>query len=244
MTMENLLTSKQAALLGLHKAVFLTVAKSGEYAKRVGKILADHGGLLPKRGDWMKTLQVLIGLIVAFLCFTLFHVYQQMNRLSGELKELKTEYQKVWEVFDQAIRFQEHIQSRTDHATDISYAIVFSARRHRLDPNLLAALIEAESSFNHLAVSRAGCLGLAQLSPDKLKNWKDIYQNVETGSRYLAGLNKRFRGDMDQALAGYNSGPNNRRKMTISHGYIRQVHRFQKRWSSPQFRNITGKRQK
>jgi soluble lytic murein transglycosylase-like protein len=96
-------------------------------------------------------------------------------------------------------------------------AIVRAARRHGLDPLLLASVIQIESRFNPYAVSSAGARGLMQLMPDTA-SWllarelkpDALYNgpmNIELGSAYLRKLMDRFGGDLPQALLAYNAGP-------------------------------------
>jgi soluble lytic murein transglycosylase len=93
------------------------------------------------------------------------------------------------------------------------------ARRHRLDPALVAALIRQESSFEPAAVSPVGARGLMQLMPDvgrsiaQRKGWSpwepsllfDPAANIELGTTHLAGDLRSHR-ELVYALAAYNAG--------------------------------------
>lgn len=80
-----------------------------------------------------------------------------------------------------------------------------------LDPNLIRAVIQTESSYRTDAVSRCGAQGLMQLMPGTARELGvtdsfDAYQNVKGGSTYLKKQIDRF-GDVRLALAAYNTGP-------------------------------------
>lgn len=84
---------------------------------------------------------------------------------------------------------------------------------NEISPNLLRALIKAESSFNPNAVSDVGAIGLGQLMSDTAKGLgvEDPYdpeQNIMGTAKYLAGLLREFNGDERKAIAAYNAGPN------------------------------------
>ena len=88
--------------------------------------------------------------------------------------------------------------------------IVAAATRHRVDPDLLRAVIKCESDFNHLAISRAGAQGLMQLMPDTARlvdvdNPFDAGENIDGGAKYLKYLLSSF-DDTRLALAAYNAG--------------------------------------
>ncbi len=86
-----------------------------------------------------------------------------------------------------------------------------AADRHRVDPRLVRAVVEAESGWNPVAISRKGALGLMQLVPTTAErfgagNVFDPQQNVEAGVRYLRTLLERYQGDLTKSLAAYNAG--------------------------------------
>jgi len=94
-----------------------------------------------------------------------------------------------------------------------AYAELFArtAEQHEIDPALLTAMAEVESSFDPRAVSPMGACGLLQLMPDTADRFgvQDVFdaaQNVEGGARYLSWLLERYEGRTDLALAGYNAG--------------------------------------
>jgi soluble lytic murein transglycosylase-like protein len=94
-----------------------------------------------------------------------------------------------------------------------------NARRYNLAPELLHAVIRAESAYDHTAVSSAGAQGLMQLMPGTAARYgvKDSFNpadNVRGGAAYLRDLLDMFDQDLRLALAGYNAGEN----AVIKHG--------------------------
>jgi soluble lytic murein transglycosylase-like protein len=90
--------------------------------------------------------------------------------------------------------------------------IIFDSARHEgLDPKFVHAVIWQESKYIVDARSHAGAQGLMQLMPATAKrfgceNPNDPKDNIEAGTKYLHWLLKRFDGNVELALAGYNAG--------------------------------------
>jgi soluble lytic murein transglycosylase len=97
-----------------------------------------------------------------------------------------------------------------------SWTVEEAIRRHaglqQLNPELVRAVIKAESDFDPMALSRSGAMGLMQLMPQTavevgVKNPYDVEANIGGGTRYLRYLLDRFDGNLMLALAAYNAGP-------------------------------------
>jgi soluble lytic murein transglycosylase-like protein len=88
-----------------------------------------------------------------------------------------------------------------------------AARRHGVNPALVAALVRAESAYDSKAISHKGAQGLMQLMPATARRFGlspgEAFvpsRNIEAGTRYLAWLLNRFEGDVARTLAAYNAG--------------------------------------
>jgi soluble lytic murein transglycosylase-like protein len=97
-------------------------------------------------------------------------------------------------------------------AGDYARHVRRSARRWRIDPELIVAVAQTESRLNPTAVSPKGALGVMQLMPSTarlmaVRDPFDARQNIDGGARWLRMMLDRFKGDVDLALAAYNAGP-------------------------------------
>lgn len=98
--------------------------------------------------------------------------------------------------------------------TDIRryFSIVDSASRtYGVDRALVQAMIMVESTYDPEAVSPVGASGLMQLMPETARQYRvndlfDPKDNVYGGVRYMKDLLKQFDGDVELAVAAYNSG--------------------------------------
>jgi soluble lytic murein transglycosylase-like protein len=96
-----------------------------------------------------------------------------------------------------------------EHAYD---AIIREAAAiHGVSATLIRSVVEAESAFDAMALSRAGAMGLMQLMPDTAEafgvvNAFDPRENIMAGTRLLKELLTQYRGNIPLTLAGYNAG--------------------------------------
>jgi len=109
-----------------------------------------------------------------------------------------------------------------------------ASRLHRLDPELVRAVIKHESNFQRKEVSRKGAQGLMQLMPDTarvlgVRDAFDPWENIHGGVRYLRDMIEAFDGDLVKAVAAYNAGPAAVKKYgdvppyPETRGYVRNV---------------------
>ncbi len=94
---------------------------------------------------------------------------------------------------------------------EIDRMILEAGVKHGVDPKLIYYVIQQESRFKVTAKSGKNAQGLMQMIPATAERFKvtDIYdpaQNIEGGVKYLRWLLKRFDGNVNLALAGYNAG--------------------------------------
>ena len=109
--------------------------------------------------------------------------------------------------------------------------IVKEARANDLEPELVAAVIQVESSFYPRAESEAGACGLMQVIPKwnpkpdgtlyTCEELKDPATGIKAGTAALRRWLDRASGDMHLALCAYNAGNICFKKMRTN--YVRSV---------------------
>jgi len=119
-----------------------------------------------------------------------------------------------------------------------------AAKKFRIDPALIKAIIKAESNFNHEAISPVGAQGLMQLMPATAYalQVEDVFHpenNIEGGARYLRYLLNTYRGNLTLTLAAYNAGEstiakynNNVPPYRETQNYIKRVMSYYKEFSN------------
>lgn len=84
------------------------------------------------------------------------------------------------------------------------------SREYGVDPNLVRAIIYAESKGDPYRISRNGAVGLMQIMPSTadflgIDNVLDPEENIKAGVMYIAWLAKDY--DEEYALWAWNAGP-------------------------------------
>ncbi|MCU4601858.1 transglycosylase SLT domain-containing protein [Acinetobacter ursingii] len=109
-------------------------------------------------------------------------------------------------------------QTAKINSTVLAYAQKYNfeglEQQYKLPRGLLAATAMQESGGNRNAVSPAGAVGLMQLMPATAQRFKvtdrtDVAQSVLAAAKYYQFLLKKFDGDLDKAIMGYNAGEGN-----------------------------------
>jgi soluble lytic murein transglycosylase-like protein len=95
---------------------------------------------------------------------------------------------------------------------DLQPMLAKAGTTYNVDADLLASVVRAESAGHSRAVSRAGAQGLMQLMPGTASDLgvSDTFapkENIQGGTAYLDSLLKRYKDNLQLALAAYNAGP-------------------------------------
>ena len=132
----------------------------------------------------------------------------QLDSTQGELALLRTQLDRA----NKIIGYSTQYRIRADLAT----SILDVASAEGIDPELAFRLVKLESEFNPRATSPVGAIGLTQLMPATARFYVkgitveglyDPHTNLRIGFRYLRGLVKEYKGDVNLALLVYNRGP-------------------------------------
>jgi soluble lytic murein transglycosylase-like protein len=97
--------------------------------------------------------------------------------------------------------------------TPFGAEVLAAARRHQVNPAVVAAVMRVESAFDARALSRKGARGLMQLMPATAARFgvrvDELFspeRNLEAGVRYLRFLVDLFGEDPVKVFAAYNAG--------------------------------------
>jgi len=117
------------------------------------------------------------------------------------------------------------------------------AKKHNVRPELVAAVVQAESRFKPTARSGAGAVGLMQLVPrtGKWMGARDLTnpaQNIAAGTKYLKYLSERFDGNETKIIAAYNAGEGNVKRFNgippfrETRNYVEKVRNYEQDYHS------------
>jgi hypothetical protein len=101
-----------------------------------------------------------------------------------------------------------------------------AAAKYRIDPSVLAGLIEVESGYNPKAYNASGASGIAQIIPKwhpGVKVWNPN-ESIMYAAQYLDQLRTQL-GSMNEAIYAYNSGPGAIRQSKENRDYFPKVMR-------------------
>jgi hypothetical protein len=117
------------------------------------------------------------------------------------------------------------------------------AKKNDIRPELIAAVVQAESRFKPTARSGAGAVGLMQLVP-RTGRWmgaRDLTnpaQNIAAGAKYLKYLNERFDGNETKVIAAYNAGEGNVKRFggvppfRETRSYVKKVRNYEQEYKN------------
>ena len=162
-------------------------------------------------------LHFLLGVLVTSMSVVIY-----METTEYKLPELPTKTETIVRMVD--VPF--HPSDYTAQSEKIKSSLNKSKLKHILiyiealcweygvDYEMVKAVIQTESSWNHKAVSPSGAIGLMQVLPSTAKSEFDTpkqdlfdpYVNVTVGIKYLSHLNEHF-DDLDATLTAYSHGP-------------------------------------
>ena len=132
----------------------------------------------------------------------------QLDSTRGELELARMQLDRANKVIGYS--------SRYNIGAGLATSIVDVANAEGIDPELAFRLVKLESDFNPRATSPVGALGLTQVMPATAQYYvkgitrEGLYEpntNLRVGFRYLRGLVKEYKGNVNLALLVYNRGP-------------------------------------
>ncbi len=179
----------------------------------------------------------LLGVMLTSLCVM---TYKELSH-RPPLVETKTET-IVHMVADPLIRGNFEIESNeiksTLNKSKLKHLLIYInalCDEYAVDYDMVKAVIQTESSWNHKAVSTSGAIGLMQILPTTAmaefntpeQDLYDPYVNVTVGIKYLSHLNNHF-DDIDATLTAYSHGPTITKKYSSNYiknnFYVKRVH--------------------
>ena len=134
------------------------------------------------------------------------------------------------------IKHEPQVTKKITSPFEVDEIIKRASNLYGVDPELVTAVLRAESDYDAGATSSKGAKGLMQLMPETakelgVKNCYDPVENIMAGTRYLKSLLSRYDGNIELTLAAYNWGMGNVERQPgelprETQAYIARVNRF------------------
>ena len=161
-------------------------------------------------------LSFLLGVLTTSLAVMLFKEYQakpEVIRTKTETIVRMVDVPRVSGNYDVQV---EEIKS-TLNKSKLKHILIYIEAlcwEYGVDYEMVKAVIQTESDWNHKAVSTSGAIGLMQVLPSTAKSefntpkqdLFDPYVNVTVGIKYLSKLDSHF-DDLESTLTAYSHGP-------------------------------------
>ena len=134
-----------------------------------------------------------------------------MNQLPKNSKNWSLENRKRRSLSSRGSLDRARDISHRSNPLEISSIIEKCAKEYDVNPYIIRAIIQIESSYNPNALSCSGACGLMQLKPSTARDmgiydcW-DPEKNIIAGTKYIKLMLTKFK-KLDIALAAYNQGP-------------------------------------
>lgn len=189
-------------------------------ARRKGKASSGTLSFVP---GWAKVLALLSAPLVLLNAAVAFFGSSLVFPLSPFFLKEKVEALRLYAVHRAGCLFQDHGK--------LDGLIARAESRHGLPAGLLAALVEVESNGHVHRISGAGAMGPGQLMAGTAKQLGvedpfDPATALDGSARYLSAQ-LRQRKDVQLAVASYNAGPGNVRRVVPRNGetefYVKKV---------------------
>ncbi|MBA3582583.1 MAG: lytic transglycosylase domain-containing protein [Gammaproteobacteria bacterium] len=123
---------------------------------------------------------------------------------------------EVW-LMDMSMRMSRYLKDTQERLT-ILHTTHHEAKRVKLSPELVLAVMDVESRFNRYAISSVGAQGLMQVMPfwrkelnEPQANLFNIKTNLRMGTTILRYYYDMEKGDLRKALARYNGSVGKRK---------------------------------
>ncbi len=139
-------------------------------------------------------------------------VLKSISSLNKQIEEIKKTPNQVRKDINNSVPSFGRVlnEKKTAPDTGLGTTIDQVAQEEGVDSDLVRAVIQTESDFDHQAKSKEGAIGLMQIMPDTASelgvNPKDPQENIQGGVQYLGKMMDRY-DDLKKALAAYNAGP-------------------------------------